>query len=203
MGLGIIGTSGVGKTTLARNVAKLKGIDFVESVVRPTYAELGFDAGVDYNFNTRLMIQEKIIENSEKSYAERKSYFVTDRTPICFASYLLADVQRENLSEEETERVMTYLERCIRITNLYFNSLVVVQPGIAFESREHRPKNVAYNEHVNMLMIGIFSDGRVLPTKHIIGRDVIDLKRRISLVLKIAAINDKVNENQMKSCIIN
>lgn len=197
MGVGICGASGTGKTTLAKAVAKTANIKYVASVTRSVYEELGLSVQEDYDLKTRLMIQNAILDKSEQQFISSRGMFITDRTPIDFAAYVLADVRRSNMSEDEEEGVKLYLERCIRSCNMHFQSIIVCQPGIQFVKEHGRTHGEMYNEHVNFLMIGIMSDQRIMTGKHILNRNVLDLKCRITSVLKIMSITNKIEANQM------
>lgn len=194
MGIGISGASGTGKTTIAQAIAQSTGVEYIGSVAREVYNSLGLTPRDNYSFSTRIMIQEAILKESERRYVNAKRIFITDRTPIDFMAYLLADIQRETLEIEQTVAVNAYLKRCIEVCNRYFQSLVILQPGIEVIDDGERPVETMYNEHINYLMLGVVSDQRLTPTKHILNRDVVDIGRRVASVMKIMAI---VNKNEM------
>jgi len=138
------------------------------------------------------------VELAEMQYKAANSLFITDRSPVDFMAHVLADIHVEGLDEFRTKVVMDYIERCYQVTNLYFQSLILVQPGIKFEERKARPSNPAHLEHLNLLMIGIISDpdGKLHPAKHFLKKSMLDLNRRVETVIKIGCLIESGNMKQ-------
>jgi hypothetical protein len=107
--------------------------------------------------------------------------WISDRTPIDMAAYLLADVQRESCIEPSiNEAVMKYVADCIEMTNLYFGTLVLVQPGIPLVEAEGKaPAVSSYQEHLNAIMFGLMMDARVVARPQYIARATIDMEQRL------------------------
>ncbi|MGZ8172989.1 AAA family ATPase [Methylobacter sp.] len=203
-GIGLTGTSGTGKTTLAVKVSELTGVPYVSSQARAAYAMFGIDPSNDQSsFDQRLAVQGKILDFAEAEYKAVGSLFITDRTPMDFAAYVLADVQRANLTDEQTDQALAYVERCYQLTNLYFSSLILIQPAIPFVERAARPSNKAYLEHVHILMTGLIADpnSKLFCAKHFLKKAITDLNRRVEVVIKIASLVEVINMKQRESAI--
>lgn len=157
---------------------------------------MGLNPKVDYPLDIRLNIQRKILEAFEKQCKPFASQsFVTDRTPVDFMAYTLADCQRGNISDELSERIGKYMHDCINLTNWLFPILVVVQPGIPLvEEKGKAPANIAYVEHINHLILGIVVSGGIQSEHFQIPRSVTDLNQRIECVeYAISRANKKFN----------
>lgn len=191
--IGLLGAHRTGKTTLARDFARSEGIPFVQTDVSGTFKRLNYSPKEDYDFATRLFIQEEILTDLEDVYANYDDQWViADRTPLDLAAYTLADIQRQNVPQEMIHEVLTYVERCFDVTNRNFSLVVMVQPGIEIEETEGKaPANMAYIEHLNFIMKGLVNDHRILSYRTVLGRSVLDLNHRVDL-LKQAS--DKVVE---------
>jgi len=183
--IGLIGASGVGKTTLAKKFAKKSGFVYVESSVRGVFESMGLDPKVDYDFDTRLKIQIGILEASKASYQEIGSSFISDRTPLDLLAYTIADVGRENLNEQQSLALLDYVDECFHATNTYFSAVILVQPGIPMSSDGIRPTNLAYMEHIAIILMGLLADQRLNCAKSFINRNTLDLSKRIGVVESI------------------
>src|SRR5258706_15719526 len=95
--IGLCGSNRVGKTTLAKAFAEEAGVKYVPTSASGTFERLGYSPKVDLPFAERLMIQQEILKDCNALYEKSGVRFITDRTPIDFLGYLLADVQRENV----------------------------------------------------------------------------------------------------------
>jgi len=175
------GSHRVGKSTLAKAFSEKTGVPFVQTGASQVFQEMGLDPKVDYPLEVRLGIQKKILESFEKQckpYSNKS--FVTDRTPIDFMAYTLADCQRGNISDELSEKIGLYMEDCVNLTNWLFPVLIVVQPGIPLvEEKDKAPANIAYVEHINHLIMGLVVSEAIQSEHFYIPRHVIDLRERI------------------------
>jgi predicted ATPase len=182
--LGLAGASGTGKTTLAKLFAERTGLLFIPSSIGNVFEEINYDPTVDYPFAIRAKIQELILATHEKAYAKADRMFVSDRTPLDFIAYTLADVRRENLDTEQTQWMLNYMTRCFEVTNRYFGAIAVIQPGIQISNNDDklRPLNPAYAEHLNSLIIGLVGDRRLTTRKFCFERSVIELEKRFSIL---------------------
>lgn len=184
--IGLPGAHRVGKTTLAKAFAAESDIPFAQTSTSEVMAKFGFDPQKDYDLTTRLYIQNRILDAAVEVYKASGHTFITDRTPLDMLAYMMADIQRENTDEITEEAFANYVERCFSVTNQYFTTLIVVQPGIELvEDRTKAPCKAAYIEHINSLIIGLVTDERNQTTKHFIRRDKLDLKVRMTAVFDV------------------
>jgi hypothetical protein len=177
--LGLAGAHGTGKTTLAEAFSELSGLPFIKGTTRATYERLGLDPQRNYPLDVRLDVQFEILKDYEALYAQHQR-FVTDRTPLDMMAYLLADVQREGVTEAQGTRIAKYLEECYTVLNRRFPVVLIVQPGIPFVAEEGRPlPNVAYQEHIHVLVHGFAADERFKGTHFFVPRAYTDMDRRL------------------------
>lgn len=154
--IGLVGAHRTGKTTLAKAYAEETEVPFVETSSSAVFERLGYSPKVDYDFGTRMIIQNAILDDAVAKYAKHTGMFVTDRTPIDMLAYTMADVQRENLTLEQSEEFTKYFMRCFEETNKRFMCLMLVQPGIEIvDAPGKAPANPAYMEHLNTIMFGM------------------------------------------------
>lgn len=179
--IGLCGAHRTGKTTLAMELARLTGKQFVRTRVTEIFKQHGLHAAQQMDFETRLRIQYRILEACESDWQNAASDFVTDRTPMDFLAYTLGDVQGK--TEVNYADFDQYIERCFALTKTFFDVLVVLQPGIPLEHAEGKAAlNKAYIEHVNSLVIGLCHDQRVESRVITLNREVIALDERIRTI---------------------
>lgn len=151
---------------------------------------LGKDPKIEYPIGERIAIQEAILHAFERQYAEaskRHEVWISDRTPIDLASYMLADVQRSTLvgAPGVADMVTGYVNRCLEATNRCFSTVVLVQPGIPLVEEEGKaPCCPAFIEHINALQAGLLLDQRLMTGHYMIPRRYTNLKDRIDSVAK-------------------
>lgn len=183
MNIGLAGSHRTGKTTLAQEYSEKMGVPFVQTSASEVFKMMGFDPKADYDFKVRMLIQNEILDASEKLWRAQKGDFITDRTPIDMLAYTIADIQRENLDKDDEKIFMDYQRSCIDVLNRQFSMLVVIQPGIKLVEAEGKaPANEAYIEHINTLVVGIVNDARIGCSKFIMSRKTTDLRRRLDVL---------------------
>ncbi len=160
MKIGLCGAHRTGKTTLAMELAKLKGAPFVRTRVSEIFKEYGLHPAQPMDFATRLNIQFRLLDVCESDWQAAGENFITDRTPVDLMAYTFGDIQGETeVSDPDFDR---YVERCFDAVNRYFDTLIIIQPGIPLAEAEGKAAlNKAYIEHINSLIIGLCHDQRV------------------------------------------
>lgn len=154
---GLIGAHRTGKTTQAKKFAIPPAVKYLEIATAPMLADMGFNARDQYDIATRLTIQERLLDRVEPIYAE-ETCSVTDRTPIDFLIYTMADVVRD-FPDCLEERMFKYKERAIKMYRDYFVSGCVIQPGIPIiDDLKSAPPSRAYITHLNTIALGIASE---------------------------------------------
>ena len=113
MTLGLCGAHRVGKSTLAETFCADTGMLFLRTSVSSVFMHLGLDPAQDYPFSMRLSIQKAVLANLVETYRSAGTRaFVTDRTPLDLIAYLLADVQRQNVTDPDLiSGLTTYIDQ--------------------------------------------------------------------------------------------
>ena len=189
MSIALIGSHRTGKTTLARLFAEKHDMPFVQTGASDVFRALKLDPKVEYPIDQRIAIQAVILGAFEDQYRHAiKSYsgmFITDRSPLDLASYMLADIQRSTLvlTPALATAVNLYVDKCIKSTNRFFSLVVLVQPGIVtVEAEGKAPACPAFMEHMNALCTGLMGDERVETQCRVIPRRHTDLDRRVTCI---------------------
>jgi len=182
--IGLLGAHRTGKTTLARAFADKHGIEFVQTSVSAIWHDLGYDPSAEYDFPTRLMIQEEILKRVDAVYGEKAGqFFITDRTPLDMAAYTLADAIGNRVPPTCQKRLAKYVQDCFDSTNRRFGVVVLVQPGIKLVDEPGKaPLNEGYIEHLNSLMLGLSVDERIKCHHYYIPRHLLTVEERIAAV---------------------
>ena len=200
-GVGLVGSSSTGKTTLALAVSEVTKVPFIQSQVRAAHAICGISPEIKATHSQKMKAQNLILNMAESDYKSvGGGLFITDRTPIDFMTHVLAEVTASNLTDEETDEVMKYCQRCYDMTNLYFASVILTQPAIAVIAEAGRTTNPAYIQHINLILTGLVADsnGKLLCAKHFINKNNVNLQKRIKTVVGIATLVEANNMNQKK-----
>lgn len=182
-GIGLCGSHRTGKTTLARQVAAQRHMEFLETTTSSVFARNGLNPSEPMDFSTRIWIQDKVVDAAVEVWQAASGPFISDRTPIDMLAYTLADIQGK--SEVDFTALEKYMEHCFSVTNRFFSRLVVVQPAIPLVHEEGKAAlNKAYMEHLNFLVMGLCQDERQCCPVHIISREIIEMSERIGEVMK-------------------
>lgn len=182
LGLGLSGAHRTGKTTVAKRLQTEKGCPFVTSSASAVAKELGIVADAQLPPEDRRRLQERILEKAVEAYENEggNGLFVTDRTPLDFAAYALADWGMAADAEHEAW-IIDYVDRCMDATSRYFFMVGVIQPGILYVKDEGKPEpNDLYQEVVNTNVIGLARNPRVRAYLTVIERYERDTKARAS-----------------------
>lgn len=191
-GIGLMGSSGCGKTTLATIITETTGIPFVKSQMREVHKLLGVELDKPYDLDLKMKAQKKILEIAESEYENVNGLFISDRTPMDFAAHMMGESLSYNLNEEQTKFVLDYVEECYRLTNLYFSCLILIPTSENVPKDDGRANNQAYAQHIGMLMTGIMADPyrKLYCGKHFMKKNESSLKKRAEMVIKIAALGE-------------
>jgi len=186
--IGLCGAQRTGKSTLAEAFAQSAGIPYLATTASGVFEMLDLDPKVEYPFETRMMIQEVILQMFESQYEEmtrQSAFFIADRTPIDLASYALADVTRATLvgRPELALALGKYVQRCLKSTSRFFTLVVLVQPGIPLvEAPGKAAACPAYMDHLNDLQVGILQRDESIVRSIRIPRGMLDLQERKQFV---------------------
>jgi hypothetical protein len=193
--IGLTGAQRVGKSTLAQRFALEADIPFVATTASGVFESLDLDPKVEYPISIRLMVQEVILKTFERQYEEaarQSRVFITDRTPVDLASYMLADISRGAMTDQTPEMaglVNDYVGRCLASTARFFAVVVQVQPGIPLvEAPGKAPACPAYMEHLNAIQLGLLTDERNLVRRFQMPRHVLDIDERVAALRKVVSV---------------
>lgn len=175
--IGICGGHRTGKTTLARDAAQQLHIPFIETSTSAVFQQHGLDPAAPMDFETRLWIQDKIINAAQTHWQQQHDDFITDRTPIDFMAYTLADIQ--GTTDVTFEHLAHYLNQCFALTNQTFHYLFIVQPAIPLVYETGKAAlNKAYIEHLNSVILGLCYDERIHVPVKVIPREIVERQER-------------------------
>jgi hypothetical protein len=178
MKIGLAGAHRTGKTTLAQAVSRTRGIPFAKTDTAALFKQRGLTPCQSLDFKTRLQIQQHILTAAFEIWETQPATFITDRTPLDFMAYTLADIQ--GATEVNFTSLEKYLEGCFEVTNKIFTMLVVIQPAIPLVYEEGKAAlNKAYLEHLNTIIVGLCHDERLTCPAFIMERRTTCLEDRI------------------------
>lgn len=166
--IGVVGASGTGKTQLCES----SGFTFIRTSVSKVYKDFGLDPKERMTLATRLQVQRQILahhlhvwQTEFEKYKDKNIIFVTDRTPICFMTYLLAEVSGyDQISEEDRAGVMDYVHRCYDALTWHFDGIYHLMMSEPFKSVDLSDGKVrathdpAYHTHYQALSLGLTVD---------------------------------------------
>ena len=181
--LGLCGAHRTGKTTLAIAISSDLNLPFVRTTTSQVFAQLGLDPAEPMDFQTRLFVQNHVLDAAEQVWQESASPFISDRTPLDMIAYTIGDIQGK--TDVDFDLLSQYIDRCFASTNQFFQNLAIIQPGISLVYEEGKAAlNAAYIEHINVLVIGLCSDRRLKTNVFCNARNAIDLETRILNILE-------------------
>jgi len=186
--IGLCGSHRTGKTTLAEAISLQQQIPFIKTNTSIVFEQHGLHPAMPMDFKTRLWIQHRIIEAAVEVWQAEQGAFVTDRTPIDFMAYTLAEIQ--GATEVEFAKLEAYLEHCFEVTHQFFTRLAVLQPAIPLVYEPGKAAlNRAYIEHLNIIIQGLCRDERLKCSVIIIKRNLISIENRVRTVLNGLMVN--------------
>ena len=180
--IALVGVHRTGKTTLAHS--------FIEEC--PEYSYLSLDASSIFkknnvdpssylDFDERLRIQYEILTSSEEKLSKHKNeLFITDRSPIDFAAYLLGDVTAK--SPDYFRAIRQYCNDCYDLHNQFFNKTFLLQPGISFVHEPYKgAPSKSYRYMLNELYKGLLTN--IVNGPSIIPEHSLSIQARVDWIL--------------------
>lgn len=190
LGIGLTGAHRTGKTTIVKQlVEKNSAIPMVQASVSEIAKRHGFDINAANTLEERLAFQEIVLREFAADYESHNGLFITDRTPLDFAAYMLADVRGGAVSPKMDELVADYVQRCIDLTVRHFAMVVAIQPGIPYVDEPGKPlPSRCYQEEISAIIIGLgvsrYGEKRTFRT---LDRSVIDRQKRVNAVAALTS----------------
>lgn len=159
MSFAMSGASSAGKSTLAREIAQRTTLPYFAFPTTELVAELGLSPVGEHDLETRLIIQTHLLDRFWELSQAHARPFITDRSPLDYAGYMLAECAMHNTSLELGQRVNDYVTRALEIADKSFLGIFVLGalPLYAVDPKRP-PPNVAYHRHFESLLIGLAAD---------------------------------------------
>jgi predicted ATPase len=153
---GLTGSSGTGKTTLARTVAESLSAEFVATSITASGRRHGYDPVGLMSLQDRIKLQHHLLDDLVELIKNAKRPAIMDRTPIDLIGYMYAEIDMHShlrLSQVDIARIEAYRQRCLDETVRWFDHVFVTTPLPVYETAETRPvANAAYQQHSQMIM---------------------------------------------------
>lgn len=182
--IGLAGAHRTGKTTMARETARVTGLPFVETELSLMFQQLGIDPGKPMDFQTRLMVQNVALKVCIEKWSGYTAGFLSDRTPIDLLAYTMAEVQGHTLDNATEAMMANYARQCIKAANDHFGMIMLVQPGIPIVPAPGKAAlSMGYMEHLNALMAGLLVRRDVRVPVTFLSRDTLDLNERVNCLV--------------------
>lgn len=200
--IGLTGAHRTGKTTLGRAFSeKWVEYPFLQTSVSQTFKDMGLDPSGSHSFDVRMDIQNRVLEAAAAQYRSMAGEpFITDRTPIDFLAYTLAEVGPTTLTPELGLRLSKYIKDCINLTNEIFSTLIIVQPGIDVIPGECKGSlSPMYIEHVAHLIMGITASEAIGAEHFFVPRSMTDIDKRIKCIETAICRSTSKHEAFLKS----
>lgn len=154
--LGLYGAHRSGKTTLARHISEELGVPFVETTSAKVFERYGLTPNSHIDIRHRLAIQCDILREAVDLWAAQPDGFVTDRTPIDMAAYMLAEVTGEvsgTLDMDFVKAYEKYVSHLHQASKLFECVVHCTPPLIKIEDAEFKAKSCPiYGVHLAALM---------------------------------------------------
>ena len=156
---GLVGSSGVGKTTVASMVADALSMTFLKTTITASAAKIGINPIAKLSIQERIKLQWHLLNDHMEMLAKAPRPMITDRTPIDLIGYMLAEVDmwsHENLTRDEMTEVESYVGMCCDLAEANYDYLFSLSRLSNYESADTRPaENPAYQIHCQYLMNGV------------------------------------------------
>lgn len=202
--IGLAGAHRVGKSFLAdhlKTVTNGKELDFSVSEVLKLKTKYS-SAKQDYGYEDRISIQKTLFEEFEKYLwrqingikldlltqavvLDRPSVVLySDRTPLDLIAYALSNLKYYD-SDYCRDWLRAYTKDCISLTTQYYDTVVLVQPGIPFvpDPKSGPPEQV---DELNGIFLSLFMNPNLNIKKAVMPTDMLDVGDRIAFVLGVS-----------------
>ena len=125
LGIGMTGPQRTGKTTFAKQLSLVNNIKFIELNTGRSIQQAGVDPKQEVDIDTRLSLQRMLLTNFADTLRHNTAPFLTDRTPIDYASYMLADITRT----VQVDEVLNFVDLCVEYTKRHYHKIFLFGPS--------------------------------------------------------------------------
>ncbi|CDT53448.1 conserved hypothetical protein [Vibrio coralliirubri] len=182
--IGLAGTHRTGKTSLAKELSLRTELPFAQTSTSNIFKEAGLKPNAKLSFDERLNIQWAILDGAIDVWSQHKA-FVTDRTPIDMAAYAMMDYIPNKTTQMQSERMMQYVEACIKEANKRFSSLVLVPQGIPVVYEDYKGvMNPLYMNKHELLIRGLFVDPSTKLSCYTLDKKTIGFEERMDGLMR-------------------
>lgn len=188
MGLGLCGASRSGKSTLARAWSETHGVNYVTLSTVEVLKSIGFDCKEIVTVDDRITAQKAMVKRAYDVFTSaNRTNFVSDRTPLDIAAYMLADIpMAAELTDRQHRMIGEIVEDCFDITNQCFRGLLLLPPVLPYVEEEGKPReNPSYSWHFHYLIHGLAASSACKRPFWSLAFKVIDLGQRVNALTKI------------------
>ena len=155
MSFGLSGCHNSGKTTLAKAIADAAGIPFFETKTSELLAEIGISGVGVLDMESRFLAQDHLLNRFWEISQAHARPFISDRTPLDYIGYMLAEVTMHNTSAELGARVDAFVERAINAAANTLMGIIIVDRLPGYDADLKRPPvNLAYQLEHQLLVRG-------------------------------------------------
>lgn len=157
--IGIIGSAGVGKTTLAKNLSMALGVPFFEAkqITQPILERDGYDYGSGVQVERFLSSSGRQCEILAKTLGQQAvkgiGSFITDRTTVDLAAYAVA-----GLHDSDPSLLRRVLKKCKDGSRHYTHLFLCPWIDEPLDDNHKRTLNPWYQYQIHLLELGIMRD---------------------------------------------
>lgn len=201
---GLAGAHRVGKSFLRDHLVSVtvgKELEFSVSEVLKLKTKYN-SAKQDYGYEDRINIQKILFAEFEKSLWRQTNsikmglltqavvrdrppiMLFSDRTPLDLVSYAVSNLKKYD-SDYCRDWLRAYTEDCIALTTEYYDTVVLVQPGIPFvpDAKSGPPEQV---DELNGIFLSLFMNPDLDINKAVMPADMLDVGDRTAFVLGVS-----------------
>ena len=184
MSVGLSGSHGVGKTTLAKKIAETNDWEFLPSRAGDCFTELELPF-TGLSFEQLMQVQELILNRFIEQAQKQSGMWISDRTPLDFAAYVLA-THGENASDEQMMVIKKYLSDCFNAASKYVSMIMYIPPGIPFVNDGTRPEfDEDFQTKYHNVCMAFMHDSRLFSMRAMLAESTTDLDLRVTYVNKV------------------
>jgi hypothetical protein len=186
---GLSGPSGSGKTTLARDLAKTLEAPFLEFKTTELVAELGMSPVAELTLADRFKVQNHLLERFWQISQAAPRPFVSDRTPLDFLTYMLAEVPMvSDIPAELQRRIFEFTDKAVQVADSTYLAIFTVRSLPIYEVNPKRPApNPAYHRHYEMIL-----EGSLMRLKHAPSYTVFASKHESRMTVILDAVRNEM-----------
>lgn len=157
---GLSGPHGCGKTTLAKAISEKSGVHFLEFNTTAICAEIGVSPVTELDISERLKVQEHILNRFWEISQAAPRPFISDRTPLDFAAYMLGEVRMGTARETNASLfdipIDLFVDRCLRATSNTYIGVILLDrlPTYAVDPKRPAPSR-SYQREFSALVKGL------------------------------------------------